>query len=277
MRYPGLQPKTPRGNRRASKAGITGPAFGALARNASLLALAPILGFAEPGHAQALFGARGPGGQCLAAIATAEHDLRIPDRLLAAIGQVESGRPDPLGGGVAPWPWTIDANGQGRYFATAADAIDAVRDLQAHGVRSIDVGCVQVNLEWHPQAFSSLQEAFDPVANARYGARFLNDLFAVTHRWDLAIAYYHSRTPGTGTPYAQRVLGVANAKAAGVRTPVQIRLEQMVNAWGATLDGEAGTPRPWVPSELPGTARIAVSAALEVAETPQSFGRGHRR
>src|SRR5579859_1047005 len=82
-----------------------------------------------------------PGLLCRSAIATAERANGIPASLLAAIGRVESGRRDPVSGATHPWPWTINAEGQGSFFDTKAQAIAAVRDLQARGVRSIDVGC----------------------------------------------------------------------------------------------------------------------------------------
>ena len=34
-------------------------------------------------------------------------------------------------------------------------------------MKVIDVGCFQVDLFYHPYAFTSLEEAFDPDANAR--------------------------------------------------------------------------------------------------------------
>ena len=52
----------------------------------------------------------------------------------------------------------------------------AVRKLQRRGVRNIDVGCMQVNLRYHPKAFKSLGQAFDPRANAAYAAGFLRKL-----------------------------------------------------------------------------------------------------
>src|SRR5438105_3878431 len=87
-----------------------------------------------------------PGEQCRVAIEAAERTQALPSHLLAAIGQVESGRRDPATGQWTPWPWTIDVGGQGTFFATKAEAIAAVRALQAKGVQSIDVGCVQINL-----------------------------------------------------------------------------------------------------------------------------------
>ena len=73
------------------------------------------------------------------------------------------------------------------------------------GVRSIDIGCLQINLRHHPQAFASLEEAFDPLANARYGARFLGELQATRGDWMQAAGGYHSQTPGFAEPYRARV------------------------------------------------------------------------
>ena len=117
-------------------------------------------------------------GACGAAIAVSERVEHLPPQVLGAIGIVESGRPDPRTGAVAPWPWTINVAGVGHVFDTAADAIAAVQAAQATGIRSIDVGCMQVNLFHHPDAFASLEEAFDPASNVRYAAGFLVRLHA---------------------------------------------------------------------------------------------------
>jgi len=74
-------------------------------------------------------------------------------------------------------------------------AIATVRALQASGVRSIDVGCMQVNLMYHPSAFASLDEAFDPGANAQYAARFLNALYRASGSWVQATAAYPAALP----------------------------------------------------------------------------------
>jgi soluble lytic murein transglycosylase-like protein len=74
-------------------------------------------------------------------------------------------------------------------------------------VKSIDVGCLQVNLMYHPDAFATLEQAFDPRTNANYAARFLNTLYAGDKDWAHAIAAYHSETPILGDAY--RVLVMA--------------------------------------------------------------------
>jgi hypothetical protein len=149
-----------------------------------------------------------PGEQCRAAISAAERGHAIPAQLMAAIGRVESGRRDPGTGAWGAWPWTINAEGQGFYFETKAEAVAAVRTLQARGVRSIDVGCMQVNLMHHPDAFPNLDLAFEPGVNADYAARFLTQLHAAAGDWNRATANYHSSNPSEGDPYAAKVAAV---------------------------------------------------------------------
>lgn len=149
-----------------------------------------------------------PSAQCDAAIARTTWNGGLPSGMLMAIAQVESGRPDPGTGRLHPWPWTINAEGNGEFFATKAQAIAAVRLLRAHGIQSIDVGCLQINLSYHPDAFASLEQAFDPYANARYAVHFLNALYSQTHNWQQAIAAYHSSTPTIGADYRRRVMAL---------------------------------------------------------------------
>jgi hypothetical protein len=147
-----------------------------------------------------------PSNLCESAISAAEYTARLPPRLLGAIAVVESGRMDGATNQVRPWPWTINAEGIGQFFATKAQAIAAVKALQARGIRSIDVGCLQVNLMFHPDAFPNLDTAFDPASNARYASRFLNTLFAASRDWPRAIGAYHSQTPTLGAGYQTLVL-----------------------------------------------------------------------
>lgn len=173
------------------------------ARLSRLMAL--LLGLAPVPQALAL-PAPEPGAACRAAIAMAERERDVPAGLLQAIGRVESGRRDPATGRIIPWPWTINAEGRGMYFPTREAAIAEVRQLQARGVRLIDVGCMQVNLHHHPNAFASLEAAFDPLTNARYAAQFLSDLRAAAGDWARAAGHYHSQTPERAEPYRARVL-----------------------------------------------------------------------
>lgn len=156
---------------------------------------------AAPGRAQSQAGML-----CQAAIAAAERGSGVPDQLLDAISRVESGRYDAAAGTVRGWPWTINAEGRGHFYASKDEAVAAARAFQAAGIRSIDVGCLQINLMFHPDGFASLEEAFDPSSNARYAARFLTDLFHQTGSWPHAAAAYHSQTPDLGSDYQRKVL-----------------------------------------------------------------------
>jgi hypothetical protein len=81
-----------------------------------------------------------------------------------------------------------------------------VRQFRAQGIVSLDVGCLQVNLFYHPDAFTSVEQAFEPAANAAYAARLLLTLYGQTGSWPLAAASYHSATPALGRSYEQKVL-----------------------------------------------------------------------
>ena len=145
-------------------------------------------------------------GNCSEAAEQAERAWNLPDGLLGAIGRAESGRPDPGTGRLEPSRWAINAGGNGHIFDSAEAAIAYVQDLQAHGIRSIDVGCFQINLMHHPVAFASLSEAFDANANAAAAAQFLAELHQRSGDWELAVARYHSALPERGEPYRMRVL-----------------------------------------------------------------------
>src|SRR5262249_9143455 len=128
--------------------------------------------------------------------------------------------------------WTINAEGQGRYFESKEAAIAAVRALQRRGVRLIDVGCMQVNLLHHPQAFADLDEAFDPMVNARYAGLFLTRLHAATRDWVKAAGQYHSQTQELAEDYRLRVLAAWPGMAR--RLAEEQRHQAMVDAWQAT-------------------------------------------
>jgi hypothetical protein len=170
-----------------------------------------------------------PAGLCGPAIAAAERDHGVPPGLLGAIARVESGRSDPRTGQAVAWPWTINAEGQGRFFATKAEAVAATAALLGRGVRLIDVGCMQVNLHHHPQAFPNLEAAFDPAANTRYAGLFLRRLQAARGDWPTAAAHYHSATPEFGDVYRAKVMSAWLGSAVG-GTPQTARLAQIARA-----------------------------------------------
>lgn len=195
---------------------------------------------------------------CTQAIATAEHGHATAPGLLGAIARAESGRPVPPLPGLQPWPWAINADGAAMYFASKAAAVAWTTQALARGAQQVDVGCMQINLQSHPDAFSSLDQAFDPVANADYGARFLSRLQAdAGGNWYLATGYYHSRTPLLAADYRERVAAIAAGRIppASLGIPLYMRAIQQ------------GTLR--IPLAGGGVMRINVNR--------QPAGRQHRR
>jgi len=194
-----------------------------------LLAIAPFGVAAQGLETQGL--AAQDWSACREAVAAAEREAALPTGLLHAIARTESGRRDPATGRIEPWPWALNAAGLGLLAATRAEAIGTVAALQARGVRSIDVGCLQVNLQHHPGAFATLEEAFEPLANARYAARFLRELQErAGGEWSQAVAWYHSATPERGEAYRLRVMasfgGAAAMPAAPPRQPATLRADR---------------------------------------------------
>lgn len=158
--------------------------------------------FAFPGqadHAEAAapalapFAPRADQGVCIAAIRQAEKAYDIPRDLLLAIGLQEAGMS--YKGSMTIWPWSLNVEGRGVRFDSRAEAETYLAGELAQGTQSIDVGCLQINLRWHPDAFPSPAEGFDPVRNAEYAARFLRELYAETGDWIQAAGHYHSATP----------------------------------------------------------------------------------
>ncbi len=138
-------------------------------------------------------------------IAAAEQAFGIPRQLLAAIARTESGRWIAERQANFAWPWTVTADGEGHYFESKRAAIAEVKRLRRNGVTNIDVGCLQINLLYHPRAFKSLESAFDPMENTIYAARLLKELYLGTLDWTDAVALYHSANPSARHSYLDKV------------------------------------------------------------------------
>lgn len=165
-----------------------------------------IAALAAPGWAAAprdalIEGAR----QCTQQFPIQERTQNIPTHLLAAISSTETGRWHKQLGMALPWPWTANVEGKGYYFASKAEAIAKTQAFINQGARSIDVGCMQVNLKHHNKAFRNLNEAFDPATNVAYSAKFLRTNYNDLGDWIKATAAYHSRTPKYGNAYLARI------------------------------------------------------------------------
>ena len=184
-----------------------------------------------------------PAGQaCRQAVAAAERAHNIPAHLLAAIARVESGRRDQSSGSVNAWPWTINFDGQGSFYDNKTEAVAAATSMRPRVTRSIDVGCMQISLTNHPEAFTTMDQAFDPIANADYGARFLVQLFEKTGSWPKAVEWYHSATPELGHDYGVKVYAALPEETTRAATAGPTA---MASAWGATMGHSSSAISPF--------------------------------
>ncbi|HAC58961.1 MAG TPA: hypothetical protein DCF73_11490 [Rhodobiaceae bacterium] len=217
-----------------------------------------------------------------------ERQNDLPRALLAAVAMAESGRYDAKTRKTRAWPWTINAEGRAYYFKTKADAVAKTRALLASGMRSIDIGCMQVNLRYHPKAFASLEDGFDPMTNVAYAADFLMRLHEQTRSWPEAVADYHSQTESKGDRYFARVIRiwqnerervVSRSLAAlqprvdvtGILKPSVGHATAVVSVTNTDAPAIAYRPAPKVLDPVPGqnvreTASAAVGLRLSIAE-----------
>jgi len=170
-----------------------------------LLLITPILGALTLAAARPALAA-GPGDLCRRAIDAAERIERLPRLLLHAVSLAETGRWNAARQASTAWPWTVNNGGESKFLPTREAALAEVRRLRAGGRRNIDVGCMQINLMHHGDAFASLEEAIDPIHNVAYAAQMLKALRRDTGAWAHAVGQYHnSRWRGRGQEYWRKV------------------------------------------------------------------------
>lgn len=154
---------------------------------------------------------------CDQAARAAARSRNVPYDVLHAISRAETGRTTE--GRLQPWPWTVNMEGTGKWFATEDEARAYVFRHFKRGARSFDVGCFQVNYKWHGAAFRSIDDMFDPVLNADYAAKFLLDLYHEFGNWSDAAGAYHSRTQSHARTYAARFDEIRATASAGRDAP----------------------------------------------------------
>ncbi len=150
--------------------------------------------------------------QCAAATYAVERETRIPKSLLTAISLAESGRRDDLNKTNVAWPWTVTSGSRQWYLDSKSEAVAHVRSMIRDGERNIDVGCMQVNLYYHGDAFASLEDAFDPLSNVSYAASYLSRLRTSTADWLTAAGNYHSATPEFHRRYKKKITEIWTAE-----------------------------------------------------------------
>lgn len=158
-----------------------------------LLVPFPVLAFS---HSQA----------CDSAALRAASDYGIPPQIMLAITRVETGRQ--IGGELRPWPWAVNQDGKSHWFENSRDATDFAQTAAADGQTNLDLGCFQLNLRWHGEFFTSIDQMFDPDLNADHAARFLVENHERQGNWVDAVAAYHSTTPEHAKAYIEKVEAV---------------------------------------------------------------------
>jgi Transglycosylase SLT domain len=204
-----------------------------------------ICAFALPG---AVFA--DPASQCRDAAIAAADQYGIPPAVMLAITLTETGRSQ--AGTLEPWPWAINHAGDGAWYATEEQALAAIENLTAQGLRNFDVGCFQLNHRWHADGFTSAQDMIDPAHNAAYAARYLLEKYADTQDWGLAAAAYHSGTPEYASQYQARfaaiLANIAPEALQGARVIVSAQdIPARPNAFPLLLAGQRGSGASLVP------------------------------
>lgn len=206
----------------------------------SALLAAALIWFVSPA-APALAAQHTDMDACDQAASRASQQSQVPLDVLRAITRTETGHV--RNGQFSPWPWTVNMEGKGVWFETAELARAYVYKHYKTGARSFDVGCFQLNHKWHSQAFSSLEEMFDPLANATYAAGFLAQLYAEFGNWDEAVGAYHSRTPKFAQTYKKTVAThLANLKATDTGRTVNTIAPRALRPNGYRLLQSSGAP-----------------------------------
>lgn len=98
-------------------------------------------------------------------------------------------------------PYAINVDGFDLKPRSFEEAAQLVLDAHRANARNVDVGCGQVSLRHHPEAFRSLGEAFDPEINADRAATILVEARRRGGSWTAAMQLYHSSDPARAKAY----------------------------------------------------------------------------
>ncbi len=147
---------------------------------------------------------------CIIASKKYESIYKIPDNLLVSVALTESGRRIKNREFIS-WPWTINRKGQGKFFDNKNSVVNYVKKYVKNGKKNIDLGCMQVNYMYHPNAFKNFNDAFDPDKNVEWAAKMLNSLHAKFGSWESAVGYYHSYRKKKREKYSLKVFNTLNS------------------------------------------------------------------
>jgi YHS domain-containing protein len=125
-----------------------------------------------------------------------------------------------------PWPWSINLNGKSYYFKDRKALNRFLDKTPKHKRKQIDIGCMQLNYQYHGWKFKNIKDMADPQKNMIFGSLYLYELFlkekirqlkkkvknpkkSILHDyqlWGIAVGKYHSKTQKRGRKYAQNVM-----------------------------------------------------------------------
>jgi hypothetical protein len=127
------------------------------------------------------------------------RESNVDRKLLYSVALTESGRNG------APWPWTLNVEGESYYYESREKAHDALVKFLKRGKRSIDVGYMQVNLAYNGVRFPDTWVALDPYRNVVAASQILRENFKREGSVERAVGHYHSRTPWRAAQYFTKV------------------------------------------------------------------------
>jgi hypothetical protein len=123
---------------------------------------------------------------CEQEMAHAASASGIPLGVLYAVALTETGARSKFN------PFDLDIDGRALHPHSIPEALATIAQERAHGAKFVDIGCMQINYEWHGKDFGSIEQMFDPRTNVRYAANFLKQLEAREGTWTLAVARYNA-------------------------------------------------------------------------------------
>jgi hypothetical protein len=163
-----------------------------------------------------------PAALCEDAARYASQSTGVPLSVLRAVALAETGQTKFDKSNYSAWPWTVQSGNMGHWFDNENAAVQFVQTLMAEQRTNIDIGCFQLNMRWHGQAFQSLNDMFSPRNNALYAAQFLQKLYSQTGEWRAAVGRYHSSDGDRAEAYVLRLKRLYELHLAGQAAPVQL-------------------------------------------------------
>jgi len=112
----------------------------------------------------------------------------------------------------SPYPWSLNQLGKPIIPTSKNKAREILYDSINNGIRSIDVGYMQVNVKWNGHRVSKPDDLLDPVRNIQVGADILSETInSAPGDLALGIGRYHAgwQDSNRAYNYGNRVISVA--------------------------------------------------------------------